>query len=187
MSSRAPRLGRRRKRADRAVSPIIATILLGAITVVLAAVLYILISGLAVGTAAEPLGTSFAWGQAANVTAMTAPSGCSSGKECYSLEIAGTDHKITASKVHFAVRASTGAALAFSSWTFSLVNPGGSSTASWTGAGACVGTGCGTVLQSGDVIIVNTGTSGTLAGDKIAALGDGTSYQGEVDSNTLPP
>ena len=44
-----------RKRARRGVSPIIATILLVAITVVLAAVLYVLISGLTGSTASAPI------------------------------------------------------------------------------------------------------------------------------------
>jgi len=51
-----------RKGKRRGVSPIIATILLVAITVVLAAVLYVLISGLAHGPGNTPIGTAFAVG-----------------------------------------------------------------------------------------------------------------------------
>src|SRR5271154_7597489 len=51
-----------RRAHKRGVSPIIATILLVAITVVLAAVLYILISGLTKGPGTTPLGTSLALG-----------------------------------------------------------------------------------------------------------------------------
>jgi archaeal type IV pilus assembly protein PilA len=51
-----------RKAQKRAVSPIIATILLVAITVVLAAVLYVLISGLTHGPGSTPIGTAFAAG-----------------------------------------------------------------------------------------------------------------------------
>ena len=49
-----------RRARKRGVSPIIATILLVAITVVLAAVLYILDSGLTKGPGNTPLGTSLA-------------------------------------------------------------------------------------------------------------------------------
>ena len=51
-----------RKARKRAVSPIIATILLVAITVVLAAVLYVLISGLTHGPGSTPIGSAFAAG-----------------------------------------------------------------------------------------------------------------------------
>lgn len=51
-----------RKRTKRGVSPIIATILLVAITVVLAAVLYILISGLTSGPGSTPLSVQFGQG-----------------------------------------------------------------------------------------------------------------------------
>jgi flagellin-like protein len=50
-----------RRKNRRAVSPIIATILLVAITVVLAAVLYILIQQYTKGGAATPLGTAFSF------------------------------------------------------------------------------------------------------------------------------
>ena len=51
-----------RKKGRRGVSPIIATILLVAITVVLAAVLYILISGLTKAPGNTPLGSALAVG-----------------------------------------------------------------------------------------------------------------------------
>ena len=52
-----------RKKGRRGVSPIIATILLVAITVVLAAVLYILISGLTGGSSSKPYTVGFGQGQ----------------------------------------------------------------------------------------------------------------------------
>jgi flagellin-like protein len=55
----APARRTRRSRSSRAVSPIIATILLVAITVVLAAVLYVLISGLTHGPGSPPIEESF--------------------------------------------------------------------------------------------------------------------------------
>jgi flagellin-like protein len=80
-----------RKARKRAVSPIIATILLVAITVVLAAVLYVLISGLTKGPGATPIGSAFGMGSpvggtctAAGVTAKT----CAvAGDEIFTLTI----------------------------------------------------------------------------------------------------
>ncbi|MCI4351339.1 MAG: type IV pilin [Thermoplasmata archaeon] len=63
-----PERGRWGKGRKRAVSPIIATILLVAITVVLAAVLYILISGLTKGPGNTPIGTALAVGTPVGAT-----------------------------------------------------------------------------------------------------------------------
>jgi flagellin-like protein len=67
-----------RKAQKRAVSPIIATILLVAITVVLAAVLYVLISGLTHGPGSTPIGTAFAAGNpvSSNTLGSGAASAC---------------------------------------------------------------------------------------------------------------
>jgi len=69
-----------RKAQKRAVSPIIATILLVAITVVLAAVLYVLISGLTHGPGSTPIGSAFAAGNPRSGTCATggtlATTGC---------------------------------------------------------------------------------------------------------------
>ena len=62
-----------RKARKRGVSPIIATILLVAITVVLAAVLYVLISGLTGGgVGSKPIGTAFNAGNALLTSPTTA-------------------------------------------------------------------------------------------------------------------
>ncbi len=61
-----------RKARKRAVSPIIATILLVAITVVLAAVLYVLITGLTHGPGSTPIGSAFTAG---NPTASSCATG----------------------------------------------------------------------------------------------------------------
>ncbi len=65
-----------RKAQKRAVSPIIATILLVAITVVLAAVLYVLISGLTHGPGSTPIGSAFTAG---NPVASTCVAGAGQG------------------------------------------------------------------------------------------------------------
>src|ERR1700747_2982587 len=71
MNGKQPSARSWRRKRQRGVSPIIATILLVAITVVLAAVLYILISGLTKGPGNTPLGTSLALAAPAEETAGT--------------------------------------------------------------------------------------------------------------------
>jgi flagellin-like protein len=106
-----------RKARKRAVSPIIATILLVAITVVLAAVLYVLISGLTHGTGSAPLGTNFSWGTPVNSTGQTSGTGCGAigtapaNAFCYSIEIAGSS--VTTSNFILALRNSAGATVAW--------------------------------------------------------------------------
>ena len=114
-----------RKSRQRAVSPIIATILLVAITVVLAAVLYVLISGLTHGPSSAPLGTNFGWGLQVNATGTT-PLGCASAtaEYCYTLDVASAGGGITTASVTFALHNSVGSA---ASWptgltTISLVS-----------------------------------------------------------------
>jgi flagellin-like protein len=182
-----------RKNKKRAVSPIIATILLVAITVVLAAVLYILISGLTKGPGNTPLGTAFGWGPGANVTAATAATGCAAAsKECYSLEIASAGGGIAANQISFTARTPSGAALAMTNgatgWTMTLVSVAGAAiTATWTASGNCVGAGCSTPLASGQTLVMYCGgATASLSGDVILAVGQG-SYQGTVATQGLPP
>ena len=72
-----------RKARKRGVSPIIATILLVAITVVLAAVLYVLITGLTHGPGSTPIGSAFAAGNPRSGTCAAtytlAANGCKAG------------------------------------------------------------------------------------------------------------
>ena len=106
-----------RKARKRAVSPIIATILLVAITVVLAAVLYVLIAGLTHGPSSAPL--AFGWGQGTNATGTSNTPGCSSlmptgftTKFCYTDTIAPTGG-LTTSNVQLSLRNSAGATIAW--------------------------------------------------------------------------
>jgi flagellin-like protein len=105
-----------RKARKRGVSPIIATILLVAITVVLAAVLYVLISGLTHGTGTAPLGTNFSWGSPVNATG-TSATGCAATFYCYTIEIAGAGGGVTTSNFQLALRTSLGSTVA---WPASL-------------------------------------------------------------------
>jgi archaeal type IV pilus assembly protein PilA len=179
-----------RKKGKRAVSPIIATILLVAITVVLAAVLYILISGLTKGPGNTPLGTAFAWGPANNVTG-TVAIGCTAGHSCYSMEILPSG-SIQANALSFSLRTTAGAAAAFHAGAIvTVVGVNGQATgAVWTAASNSWTAGT-TPLVSGETVVIDNGnavggapTGSGLFGYNVQAVGQGT-YQGEVTSNAL--
>src|SRR5579863_4961439 len=95
-----------RQARKRGVSPIIATILLVAITVVLAAVLYILISGLTKGPGTTPLGTAFAFGPGNNITGPAA-TGCTATHACYSLEVGSAGSGLQTNGLTFTLRATS--------------------------------------------------------------------------------
>jgi flagellin-like protein len=101
-----------RKARKRAVSPIIATILLVAITVVLAAVLYVLISGLTKGPGNTPIGSAFGIGNpvggtctAAQVTAGVCKA---AGDQIFTLTI--EQSTLTIGSVQFEVKTPAGGA-----------------------------------------------------------------------------
>jgi len=89
---------------------VIAIILLVAITVVLAAVLYVLVAGLVhTGTAAVPLGTAFYAGPAGQFTGTkTTKSYCESGHFCYSVPIDQVGSGLVLGNLNFRVIESTG-------------------------------------------------------------------------------
>jgi len=96
-----------RKKGKRAVSPIIATILLVAITVVLAAVLYILISGLTKGPGNTPIGTAVGFGNpnlVQGAVGSTFPT-CKAADYCYVITIASASG-ITPSSLNAYIRTS---------------------------------------------------------------------------------
>lgn len=109
-----------RKARKRAVSPIIATILLVAITVVLAAVLYVLISGLTHGPGNAPIGSAFAAGNgiAANNVGSGVASACAAGTTTAAAAIKTADWTYT-----LTVESST---VTFASVGLEVKGPGGS-------------------------------------------------------------
>jgi flagellin-like protein len=121
-----------RKARKRAVSPIIATILLVAITVVLAAVLYVLISGLTHGPGSTPIGSAFTAGNPTTSTCGTGltyaaasasgKGGCLAGDYIYTLTVESST--VSMSSVLFEVKTSSGAILALTAGTggFSVMN-----------------------------------------------------------------
>jgi flagellin-like protein len=182
------RLNLRGRRRKRGVSPIIATILLVAITVVLAAVLYVLISGLTHGVGSADLGTNFGWATPVNDTgASPVPVGCASANFCYQIEIASASG-ITTSDMSFSLHTSSGGPAAFpTGTTIFLVSTTNvqldefyTSNSTWQHAGITV--------VAADYINVNSGAKTTatngLYGYELVALGAG-SYTGSVPTSAF--
>ena len=181
-----------RKARKRGVSPIIATILLVAITVVLAAVLYVLISGLTTGPGNAPLGSHFGWGAPTNQTSLGT---CTTGHEfCYSIDIASVSG-VTTSSVSLGLHSASGATVAFPAagvtMTVTLFSAQGANLATYS-AGAwtvTAGSGFNGAFTAGmTVSITSTGSAtvnGGMLGDSLVAIGGG-SYSGTVVANAFP-
>lgn len=193
-----------RKARKQGVSPIIATILLVAITVVLAAVLYVLISGLTHGTGGTTLGSAFAAGTANPplVESATATTGCAATHFCYVLTIESAGLGLSASDMNFVIKTATGSTYVTANvGGFTIYNSvqasnvvtapqaaaGALTATTWTNGAstyctanptACTST---TQLASTMIIVIDTGatTSPSGTGLVFSALGVG-SYSGTV-------
>jgi flagellin-like protein len=208
---RVHRFQGRRGRARRGVSPIIATILLGAITVVLAAILYILVSGVTHGPANTPLGSAFAYGRSSETTvtaAGAATPGCSrpaSGTEyCYQIAIGQSSNGLSTADIGFALHTPAGVVMPF--LTVTLLDQSGSAIAQYAevggqftwnlcpvaSSGVCNAPGSTLVttlpapVTSSDTMILDAGNGGTVSGDNFLALGMGA-YSGDVQSSLPYP
>jgi len=173
-----------RKQGRRGVSPIIATILLVAITVVLAAVLYILISGLTKGPGSTPLGTALAMG--------SPTAGTNGTVNTYTIAITPSSG-LTPASLNFQVLTSTGAISLVAGSTITIIGPQGCivatytfSTNAWangpvTAANHCTPVGVTTtVLTSGMQFFLQTGATNLQGqGDTLSAVGTG-SFSGTV-------
>jgi archaeal type IV pilus assembly protein PilA len=174
-----------RKARKRGVSPIIATILLVAITVVLAAVLYVLISGLTSGGAnTVPIGTAFSFGTASqNANVYCAVADRSPGS-CYTVAIGSTGSAATTTNVHFGVL-KAGAGIPFV--RAGIVSISGSLLATYTTGGGWVVSGTNATLPvsfSGTQTLVLDFGASSASGDSFEAIGVGA-LQG-VASVPLP-
>jgi flagellin-like protein len=163
-----------RKARKRAVSPIIATILLVAITVVLAAVLYVLISGLTHGPGNTPIGSAFAAG---NPTASTCPvgdtyaiNGCLAGHFVYTLTIESST--IAFGSIEMQVKTSGGTILTVGAvGGFSILNTAGT-----------------VVAQSGSSVILSMTATFTYPGALVTASTPLTNlYTVEIDMGATNP
>jgi flagellin-like protein len=174
-----------RKNGRRGVSPIIATILLVAITVVLAAVLYILISGLTKGPGNTPLGTALAMG---------APQASTNGTaNIYTISITPSSG-LTPASLNFQVLSSTGVITVLPAGSTVTINGPNAclvaiytfATTVWangpvTAANHCTPVGTTTtVLTSGMQFVLSTGATNLNGqGSSLSAVGVG-SFSGSV-------
>jgi len=202
----------RRGARKRAVSPIIATILLVAITVVLAAVLYVMVSGLIRGPGSTPIGTAFAAGHPVTGTCAAGSSqtlgaaaitgGCKPGDFVYTLTVESST--VSLGSVLFEVRTSAGVAYAAggASSSFSVVDVTshvaaisvtGSTmamTSTWQGYGLTTTAPtykASTPITNLHIIVVDMGSASVTTGQglKFVALGTG-SYTGVTGPIDLP-
>jgi len=107
---------------------VIATILLVAIVVVLAAFLYVLVGGFAKGPSSAPLGSALALGPATSTsgTAATSPF-CKAGHGCYSVSVASAASSLAIGDLQFALKTSAGTSqlVLKGSGMFSIVDTSG--------------------------------------------------------------
>jgi flagellin-like protein len=164
-----------RKKGKRGVSPIIATILLVAITVVLAAVLYILISGLTKGPGNTPLGTALTLG--------TPLENSVAGKFWYNFTVQAAGGGLVMNNLNFQIQSSGGGIVTpLAGWTLNVIGLTATSVASYNMVAGTWTTGPTTALSSSMVISLLTQTS--MSGNTFVVSGAG-SFQGTV--NTAVP
>ncbi|MGC2035317.1 MAG: archaellin/type IV pilin N-terminal domain-containing protein [Thermoplasmata archaeon] len=182
----------RRNKRQRGVSPIIATILLVAITVVLAAVLYILISGLTGGSSSKPYTVGFGSPKVSSgagtsylVFSLSVTNDLNTG--LFGLKIAnpaGVGQASVATTGASCLPTTTGADQFTSctgtagGWYVLLTNANGGILATYSGTAAKWGYPAGisnVVLSNSDSIVVVSSTSMSGIGDRIAAFGTGSS------------
>jgi flagellin-like protein len=199
-----------RKARKRAVSPIIATILLVAITVVLAAVLYVLISGLTHGPGNTPIGSAFtagnptasvcAAGSAQTIGAAVITGGCHAGDYIYTLTVESST--ISFSSILMEVKTSSGAVYGGGTANsgFSVLNVAGNVVAvsvtgttlamsgTWTSYGPTTTptTSTSTPLTNLYTVVIDMGTTNP-GGQGYTFVGLGTgSYSGTTSPLALP-
>ncbi|HZY70787.1 MAG TPA: type IV pilin N-terminal domain-containing protein [Thermoplasmata archaeon] len=161
-----------RTKGKRGVSPIIATILLVAITVVLAAVLYILISGLTKGPGNTPIGTALAVGTDTPATAGTG--------HWYNFSIQSAGGGLTLGSMNFAFQTTTGSIVPpGGTWTLTVVNIlTGATVGTYTLASGTWASGSGTPASSQMNIDVYSAAV-ALTGDNMIVSGTG-SFAGSI-------
>jgi len=167
------------------VSPIIATILLVAITVVLAAVLYILISGLTKGPGNTPIGTAIAFSGVSESNTAT--------QWNYTMSVQTATSGMTWSNMIFQVQAPSGALVTTGPTKVVISGTTGCNLATytfatnlWAATGAtCAGTTGGSALVlSGQTVQLQASANQNGLGETIVIVGQG-SYSGSSVS-TIP-
>lgn len=160
-----------RKRGKRGVSPIIATILLVAITVVLAAVLYILISGLTKGPGNTPLGSALAVGPASESVNGTANQ--------YVFAIVSASGGLILNNLQFQVQNPSGGVVTLTGGSIIVTGLTGAGVGTYTLASGTWSAG-GTLTVSNQMhIVVQCTNNLNNAGNQLIILGTG-SFSGSV-------
>jgi len=161
-----------RKKGQRGVSPIIATILLVAITVVLAAVLYMLISGLTKGPGNTPLGTALTLG--------TPKENSVAGKFWYNFTVQAAGGGLIMNNLNFQIQSSGGALLApQAGWVLNVLGLSGATVSSYTMTAGTWASGGTTPVSSSMIVSLQTQTS--MSGNTFVTSGTG-SFQGTVNT-----
>jgi len=165
-----------RKKRQRGVSPIIATILLVAITVVLAAVLYILISGLTKGPGNTPIGTALA---VAPPKEKSLGAGATTNN-WYNFSIQSAGGGLIMSNLNFQVQ-SPGAGIVTpgGSWTLNVLGISGTAVATYAMATGLWTLGGTLGVASGMTISLNAVGAAGVSGDTMVISGSG-SYAGSI-------
>ena len=165
-----------RKKRNRGVSPIIATILLVAITVVLAAVLYILISGLTKGPGNTPIGTALA---------VAPPKEASKGagattNNWYNFSVQSAGGGLVMNNLNFQVQTSSaGIVPPTASWTMNILGISGTVVATYTMTTGAWASGSTVTLTSGMTISLNAVGATGQSGNNLVISGSG-SYAGSI-------
>jgi flagellin-like protein len=162
--------GRWRKKGKRGVSPIIATILLVAITVVLAAVLYILISGLTKGPGNTPLGTALA---------MAAPNEGTAGTgHWYNFSVQSAGGGLTLGSIQLQIQTPSGGIVTWPAGsTVNMVGLTGNTVGTYT-TGTGVWTNSATAITSQMILVIYTAAT-SVSGDSLVVSGTG-SFAGSI-------
>ena len=109
-------------RRSHGVSDIVATILIVAITVVLAAVLYLLVTSLTKSSASDPLGSAFTWGAPTNATGVPTLGCAGLSHYCYLVQVAYTGTGLAVTSLTLGVNTANGLPAA---WPTSVSAAGG--------------------------------------------------------------
>ncbi len=180
-------------RSPRGVSPIIATILLVAITVVLAALLYLLVSGfLAHGATLPPLSTALGFGAAVQQTSSPSNSNwCAVGHQCWKTTIAFAADGLTAAQISMTVRASGGSGVGNASLYIVELNGTGwlgstNPATSWTPGGDGTLTATTALSASMDIWVDSGKTTGAFGASNTLTAYGVSSFSSQVGPINLP-
>ena len=163
------------RKNKRGVSPIIATILLVAITVVIAAVLYVLVSGYLKGTGTAPLSVNLQNPANGKCTKANTPvTGCSGTNAYIVFSSVSASKGVTTSELGFKIIAPSGASVSFTNCVvtyngvgIAVFNPG----SGWDNSSVPV--------NASENIVFESPTSLVGSGDDIQAVGlSGASVSG---------